>query len=418
MNNQLHISKTTVETLEQLANYKINIYQHLLNFAQDIAVDRIHHRVHQLYQIHTLLDEKKIIDFEKFDDLENYILEKRNYFILASAGLDKIHLEEYKDTIDELFTKYVPKLTGSNRDKVNSMLYCYIEPTEKTWRREKNYQCYNNYGFRKVLEDLITWYKNIAIFKFFDIDLEKFRTMDDLYYASNGLQAYKRAHDFYKELKPELQKTIINKIDFYNKVSELKNKTSFYKGVIEQSHKYEDYNQFHKDLKKLELTHKLKDIFNIIEHEKIRVVHYDTDNYVLIAHIETFQQIQKIGTTNWCLTNRNSDWHTYTHDKHFVIYWTFNDSTYLENTMYGICLNKKTYEIENIQNKNNSTAHNFSFTPIEQKAIKDHFNSLKTNNLNIQSLKTVKVNNTNEVAILDEEEKEKQNLFRRILSRK
>lgn len=420
--SQLHINAKEIEILDKLANYNSEQYKILIKFAETASVERLSYRVSQFYAILSLVNDKKLNDFETLLDLETYILDNAPLYKLATSDISLFKTAklmdrpEYEKAVNQLFTKYVSQLTGSTKDKIISL----INKVEKENR-------YSAYTFRTLLENLITWYKNIALFKFFKDDIEKMNTLAEFNTAIGHLKQKKNAHALYKMIKPEPLKNVDIRF-FYDKFTDLKKDIKFYIPVIEQSHKYTNIDDLFSDMKGMEFQLAVKETMDIIEKNKIRLIEYNAEKMIMIIHVETFNQIKQIGAKAWCLSNHKSDWDSYTRGNHFVMYLQFkskpadhysHETTTEASEMYGICINQNSLKIETCQNKYNSSCRDsFKFTPDELNMLKQHFATYKHSELKTNQLgKNVTTTLASQLpSMLPMESEKKKNIFNKIFS--
>ena len=82
--SQTHLNKDVVLHLEQYSE-SFEVYKKLLTFAEEISIDRLLYRLDSLAIIFKFKSESlSLASFEKFEDIEKYIFENRDEFLMAT----------------------------------------------------------------------------------------------------------------------------------------------------------------------------------------------------------------------------------------------------------------------------------------------------------------------------------------------
>ena len=369
-NRNQHINRAAIDILDHLSNREPENYNKLLSFATDYNVERIQRRIDQLNGICSFFDDKQLKDFDDFLELEHYVLKNYELYTMGVTFIEALPPHyNYTPSFDKIVNKYVPKLTGSTRDKIVSLLF----GNRDRYGHSSTNQAYKKQTVRTFVEHLIHWYKHHHIYKFFDLDIEKFTTLDEMLFAvSNFKTQFLKAYNLMKQIKPELLERT-DKFVVLERVKSLEKPLEFYSPLIEQSNKFTDFDYFFSQLKRMDYVTKIEEVFKKLENLKIKVIHYDSDKLELVVHVETFEQIQEIGAPSWCLSSRKSDWDSYTYGCYFVMRWTFDVKDFKESSLIGVCLNEKTLGITNAQDRNNRSAQ-FEWSNEELREIKEYFN--------------------------------------------
>lgn len=344
--SQTHLTKDIVLQLEQYSD-SFDVYKKLLLFAEEVSVDRLLYRLDSLAIIFKFKNEAlSLSTFEKFEDVEKYIFENRDEFLLASS--QKITSEQFAKFDKKKLAKYlnlqIPDLTGSKRDKVVKLL-----------TTSSNI----NNSFSNIINILANWNSQERYFKMFDIDIEQLKTFNDLLKFLQNSGHYQSCFHFIKKLKPELSKNLTTADK--NKILEnikIETDISKYDPLFEQSHNYtsldlfiSDFNDYFKILEHKSFMEKIKKIgVPIVLEEKVP---NSNAPKMLIIEVQNFDQIGKLGCSSWCLTRSKEQWNNYvgSPNRKFFIVHGFQKKT--PNHILGVTYDTSTKSTSYCQNYDN-----------------------------------------------------------------
>lgn len=354
--NQLHIHNDYIKLIDSLCQIpdrqeSYDLYVKLLSFASEIEYSRFNYRINQYRTLSTIIKNnyKSLKEFSTFADLEQYIYQHEcelkliNGHIHSYKALKGEYGQILKDTLIKCLKDHFPNLTGSNRDKLVSLV----------WSHEPEASNNSQYTLYSVFNTLTKMYENPEIMDFHGFDIEKCKSYSEFAnQISTFLNDGKKSMELYKMIKPELKKLAKeNPAQWSRCVKGMSKKLSFYEQLIDQSHRYTSVESFFIDAKKLETAMRRDEIVKLIQKSGARQIEY-YNNYEIVALVDSWKQVNLIGLTNWCLTNSISDWNSYVKPNHkFVIVWNFDKDN--EMDVYGIVVNDK-MDIVNCQNKNNN----------------------------------------------------------------
>lgn len=342
---QKNISKEQIIEIERYAeNYEA--YKKILSFAEEISLDRLFYRLDSLAIIFKFKNEAlSLITFDKFEDIEKYIFENREEFILATdqkltfnqlASFDKKKLAKY-------LTLQIPDLTGSRRDKAIKII-------------TTSQQIINS--FSSIINLLKNWIANEVYFKMFNVDIEKVKDFTELSSHLQKVSQYQSCYHFIKKLKPELSKDLSNldKEKILHTVY-VETDISKYDPLFEQSHNYTSLNLFIEDFNSYFKVLEYKSFLEKINRLKIPIVFEDTvpnskNPKTLIIEIQKYEQIGKVGCVSWCLTRSVQQWNSYvTENRKFLIVYNFQKKS--PNNVFGVTYDTVSKTIPYCQNYDN-----------------------------------------------------------------